>query len=477
VAGRQSCYPVRAQFQHFKLVATGRAAVSMPSMVLYLPISFIFALEREFALSPGSLNDQIRIVLAGELTSFLFLHLSAVTLLRKRKNQGQNLYLCIFVWAMTGVIRGYFAEFYATSTLGYESHWDNRIILSAIFATLGLGLSAYTFGYIYEIEIKKSVLLSLNRFISADSKKLNSNQIAMKEEAIITLQQNLIPKVIQLQSVSSGIKRVESSAALALSLQSLEEQAHRLAYQMRVNLDNLESIPNPRSSAVSRRFTSSRVLISFWPTKLSVKLSFLFLSTGGVIVQYGRNSVSGVMTALLSSVLSGIVLFVFDRMLKKPGIPNKRFLYVSAYIAVFAIQVFYASRLMPELFELSQSFSPWYSATKVTFAVFMASSFLSYIEADSALLKEMSDEISNSRESLKLKTGTNEILASINTTTNQGALQGKISGVILALNMILEDEELNKTGMDPALVINSATKLITGSIVEIENLSTREILD
>ena len=42
----------------------------MPSMLLYLPISFIFALEREFALAPGNFSDQLKIVLAGELTSF-----------------------------------------------------------------------------------------------------------------------------------------------------------------------------------------------------------------------------------------------------------------------------------------------------------------------------------------------------------------------------------------------------------------------
>lgn len=468
---------MREQFQHFKLVATGRAAVSMPSMVLYLPISFIFALEREFALSQGSLNDQIKIVLAGEFTSFLFLHLSALTLLRNRGKQGQNLYLCIFVWAMTGVIRGYFAEFYAASVLNYESHWENRIILSAIFSTLGLGLSAYTFGYIYEIETKKSVLLSINRFISADSKKLNASQIAMKEEAIITLQQNLIPKVIQLQSLSSGIKRVESSANLAASLQSLEEQAHRLAYQMRVSLDNLESIPNPRSSALSRRFTSSRVLISFWPTKLSVKLSLLFLSAGGIIVQFGRNSFSGVMTALISTILSGTVLLIFQRLIRKSANPDKHLLYICAYVSIFFVQFFYASQFMPQLFELAQTFSPWYSATKVTFAVFMASFFLSYIEADSALVAEMSAEISNSREKLKSKTGKNEILESINTSTNQGVLQGKISGVILALNMISEDEDSNKPSKDPVNVINRATKLLSDSIKEIENLGTREMLD
>jgi hypothetical protein len=131
---------------------------------------------------------------------------------------------------------------------------------------------------------------------------------------------------------------------------------------------------------------------------------------------------------------------------------------------------------MPQIFDLTQVFNPWYSALKVTYAVFMASFFLSFIESDSELLKEMSDEISKSRLNLKSKSGANEILASLNTSTNQGALQGKISGVILALNMISEDEDSNKTSINPALIINNATKLITDSIADIQNVSIREIL-
>jgi hypothetical protein len=132
---------------------------------------------------------------------------------------------------------------------------------------------------------------------------------------------------------------------------------------------------------------------------------------------------------------------------------------------------------MPQIFDLTEEFNPWYSALKVTFAVFLASFFLSFIEADSVLLKAMSEEISISRENLRSNTGTNNLLSSLNTSTKQGALQGRISGVILALNMISEDEDSNKSSMNPVLVINNATKLLTDSIAEIENVSIRELLD
>ncbi|MSY89226.1 MAG: hypothetical protein F2651_03785 [Actinobacteria bacterium] len=440
-------------------------------MVLYLPLSFLFALEREFVLAPNNLNNQLKIVLAGELTSFLFLHISALTVLKNRKLREQNLFLCLMVWAMTGVIRGFFSEFYAASVLNYQSYTSSRILSSVLFSTLGLAFAAYSFGSIYAIDTKKSALRSLNGFILSENADLNSKQSAMKEEAIVTLQQSLVPKVIQLQHLTSGLKKIDASDALRQSLQSLEGQAHHLAYQMRVNLDKLESIPNPRTGVTSRLFILSKNSLAIWPNKLSVKLSILFLSIGGVIVQIGRNSISGVLSSLFGSVIIGGALLIFERLLQKAKSDLKQFLLISTFISVFAIQYFYASRLVPAIFNLDQPLNPWYSSAKITFAVFLASSFLSFLERDSSILKSMIDQSSSSRELLNLQNNRNEILEAANTSTNQGALQGQISGALLSLNLLTEDEDLNLTRSNAADIINNANILLTNAILEIKKIS------
>jgi hypothetical protein len=449
----------------------------MPSMILYLPISFVFALEREFALAPGMLSNQLKIVLAGELTSFLFLHISSLTLLRNRKVKHQNLFLCIFVWAFTGVIRGFFAEFYATSLLNLDSHASLRILVSVMFSTLGLGFAAYSFGSIYELETKKAALRSLNGFISSENIGLNSEQVAMKEEAIITLQQTLIPKVIQLQRLTAGLKKYELSQPLALALFSLEEQAHRLVYQMRVNLDNLESIPNPRSGVASRIFNSSQITLKLWPNVISVKLSFFFLSIGGVVVQFGRNTTTGALCSLLGSVISVVTLLIFDRISRRDAISRKSFIVTCAYVSIFLLQYLYSSRLVPQLFDLAQPFDPWYPAVKVTFAVYLASLYLSFLKADSLLLQSMSTESMSSREILDLKSSKNEMLDAVNTTTNQGELQGHISGVIMALNLLTKDEDTFLSNRDPSGIINNANLLLSNAIAEIQNLSVKDLLN
>ena len=449
----------------------------MPSMLLYLPISFILALEREFALAPGNFSDQLKIVLAGELTSFLFLHISSLTLLRNRKIKQQSLILCFFVWATTGVIRGFFAEFYATSILGFDSHAALRILVSVLFSTLGLAFAAYSFGSIYELETKKAALRSLNGFISSENIGLNAEQIAKKEEAIITLQQTLIPKVIQLQRLTAGLKKYELSQPLALALFSLEEQAHRLVYQMRVNLDNLESIPNPRSGVVSRIFSSSRTTLNFWPNLISVKLSFSILLIGGVVVQFGRNTIIGALCSILGSVISVVTLLVFDRISKRTVISRRSLVVACAFLCVYVFHYLYSSRIVPALFDLARPLDPWYSATKVTLGVYFASLFLSFLKADSLLLKTMSNESTNSRVILDLKSSKNELLDVVNTTTNQGELQGHISGVIMALNLLTKDEDTFLSSKDPSGIINNANTLLSNAIAEIQNLSVKDLLN
>jgi len=462
---------MKAWFKNFKLLATGRSAVSLPSMLLYLPISFIFALEREFLIAPNNFNNQLRIVLAGELTSFLFLHLSALTVLRNRRYREQNFFLCLAVWASTGVIRGISSEYYAASILDYPSYAASRILSSVLFSTLGLAFAAYSFGSIYASETKKSALRSLNGFILSENADLNLKHNVTKEDAIVTLQKSLVPKVIQLQNLTSGLRKVDKSAALQQPLQLLEEQAKQLAYQMRVNLDKLESIPNPRPGVTSRLQESSKNTLVMWPTRISINLSILFLSFGGVIVQIGRNSISGILSSLLGSTIIAAVVVYFEKLFRKIRGDLKQFVILITLLGVFATQYFYASQVVPLVFNLAQPQDALYSSAKVTFSVFLASSFVSYLDRDFSILQSMSEKSSSSRNVLNSKNDKIDSLVAVNTSTNQGALQGQISGVLLSLNLLTKDEDLNLTSANRAEIIDGANIVLGNAILEIKKLT------
>ena len=72
---------------------------------------------------------------------------------------------------------------------------------------------------------------------------------------------------------------------------------------------------------------------------------------------------------------------------------------------------------------------------------------------------------------LNVKSERNEILESVNTLTNQGALQGQISGVLLSLNLLTKDEDLNSTKVNAVEIIENANILLAKAINEITKLS------
>jgi hypothetical protein len=168
---------------------------------------------------------------------------------------------------------------------------------------------------------------------------------------------------------------------------------------------------------------------------------------------------------------------LFESISKRAKISQKSFIFAFAYLSIFALQYLYASQLVPRIFDLIQPFDPLYSAARVIFAVYLASLLLSFLETDSLLLQSMSTESTNSREILDLKSSKNEMLEAVNLTTNQGALQGHISGVILALNLLSKDEDTHVFGKDPSGIINNANTLLSNAIAEIQNLSIRELLN
>ena len=89
----------------------------------------------------------------------------------------------------------------------------------------------------------------------------------------------------------------------------------------------------------------------------------------------------------------------------------------------------------------------------------------------------MGNESTSSRENLDIKSGKNELLEAVNTTTNQGELQGHISGVILALNLLAKDENSQIFRTNLAAMIDNANTMLSNAIAEIQNLSVKELLN
>ena len=138
-------------FQNFLTATTGRWAISLPSVAIFLPFSFLYSLERESMLNVGAFRTQLMIVTAGELAGLLYIFLAQAVLLSSRKERTQSFMLCIFVWSSSGIVSGLVSDFYGRYTLGTESHLLIRIVNSSFTSGLGLGILAYCFGSFYSL--------------------------------------------------------------------------------------------------------------------------------------------------------------------------------------------------------------------------------------------------------------------------------------------------------------------------------------
>lgn len=133
-------------FENFVTVATGRWAISLPSVALSIPFMMIFSLERENALNAGSFGTQLMVVTGGTLASIFYLFIAQATLLSSRKERKQPLSLCLFIWFSSGVVGGLVSEFYGHYTLRVGSDLVMRVANSFFVSGFALGLVAYWFG-------------------------------------------------------------------------------------------------------------------------------------------------------------------------------------------------------------------------------------------------------------------------------------------------------------------------------------------
>jgi hypothetical protein len=83
----------------------------------------------------------------------------------------------------------------------------------------------------------------------------------------------------------------------------------------------------------------------------------------------------------------------------------------------------------------------------------------------------MSEKSSISRDVLNSNNDRIDTLEAVNISTNQGALQGQISGVLLSLNLLTKDEDMNLTRGNTAEIIDGANILLGNAILEIKKLS------
>jgi hypothetical protein len=470
VAGRQSGNQVKAFYINFVNVATGRWAISLPSVTTALPFCFFFALEREGSLDTGSLGTHLMIVSAGQLTSVLYIFIAQAVLLSSRNERKQNLFICIFVWFSAGLVAGIVSDLYAYYVLNGESYLLNRVTSSLFTTGLALGLVAYWFGTLHKVRVERDALEALENLLAVDTSKLNEDQLNARTSAIETLKGTLLPRVLQLQNLTSGLQQYGSSESLTAALRELDLQAQELLNSLKSNLSLLGNSSSILNATARDKFSTVKLMSGPFPRELSVGTSFILLSLGALIGQSSRNGLLGSFVGILSSLLISTLLFLLISLGKRVNLLRTGWFNFASFLAVYIVQYLFALSTQAAL---ENPYAPWYSSLKVICGVYLASMISTLLREQRTSLAKLGSDGAIRRAQIARMSTSNENIKELTTSTVFGVIQGQISGVIMALNVLTDNRGLATSKRDLSKFIEDTNLLLGQAIQEIQQVGLK----
>lgn len=458
---------MNSYIQNFRYAATGRWAFSIRTyLVLVFPFGFLTSIERELIFNEVTQARAAMIALAGELAGFLYLYLAQRLLLKERVKTLQPIWRCAFVWASTGVVRGLGVGIYAHWAFGYDLELIKRIPPAFSYTTIVMTLAAFYFGYIDRKRTELKAINSLDLLLAQDEVGLLAEDYKQRLEAQRMLERHLLPQVQSLQSgIESALHKSEGSDS-ATDLKALYEQSVKI-YQ------ELENERNLLSGAADKPSEVRALDVSYWsaitPKILSVRLTIILYSLGVFTGQFPRNGLEGVKAGLLGLVPLIALLIPFSQIIKRSKLP-KALLFGSAFCLAFAASYFYTLSHAALGFDLTYPYIPWYSALKTVYGLYLASVIASLL-VDVSKTREAATKYSlQSNEKIQNLVNRSDAMAWSIFEGRFGTLQGKISGITMALHLIGSETMGNISNERKVELLKDANKLLGQSLSEIKNL-------
>ena len=459
---------MRNALERFRVAATGRWSVSIRSYILTIPFAFAIEIERENLLNPGDFTRSLAICVAGELASYLYIFIAQATLLKHRKERLQRLSVCVFVWFSTGAVKGIFFIIYADWAYGYEVDPLVRILPSTTFSGISLALLAFYFGTIDRRRIESKALNSLDDFLAVDQGLKIANDAEARMNSIRVLQETLIPQIVKLEgTLSSASPEIAETKTLFTSLSRQSKQlAEMIEFQSQV-------IARSRAKAPKGRRSSREISLfqGFIPKVISVRLTIIVVVLGMAAGQITRNGAFGVASGLVGAAVLGIVVLSLRKFSKKLSGRKLNYLITASFPIVFLTQMIYVSNLSRIGFNLENPYMPVYSAMKTVYGFYLASIIASLVVDTLDEFKYSAAEHENMRLSIANLDLEQEALASHLFATRFGTIQGKITGVTMALQIITNQPSKSLSTEKIKEILSGAVKLLSDVRTEITALN------
>ena len=460
---------MKEAFTRFKYASTGRWAVSIRTYsAIIFPFGFLTSIEREQLFHSIGIAQAATIAFAGEITACLYIYILQATLLRGRYEKLQPLSRCAFVWVSAGVVRGFFTVCYGFWVYDLALNFQSRIVPSTLYTAFAMIAAAFYFGTIERKRIEIQAMNSLGKVLSQEQKELSGIQKDLSTQFSEVLDRELLPQ--------AEVLRDQISQALALQPQSehnhIFDELQIKGKELSSALENqFEKFMGAKSKTITNSFEEEH--FSYWfaliPITVSIRLTFILLLLGSTSAQFQRNGVQGVLSGILLTFIVVAYLLPFSFLFKRTNF-SRIILLTTSFGGVFLLQYFYVVMQSKILTSFELPFQPWYAGLKTVYGVYLASIIASLMIQISYSHKGVVEGSLNLEKGIQSLTKSNLGLESSNFEARYGALQGKITGVTIALHLLNSKSLGEISDSRKQELLFNANSLLTQSIASIKNL-------
>ena len=456
-------------FTRFRYASTGRWAVSIRtySAIIY-PFGFLTSIEREQLFHTIGIAQAATIAFAGEIAACLYIYILQATLLRGRYEQLQPLRRCAFVWVSAGVVRGFFTACYGFWVYGFALNFSSRIVPSTFYTAFAMMVAAFYFGSIERKRIEIQAMNSLGKVLSQEQNELSGIQKDLSAQFSEVLDKELLPQAEVLRDQISQALISQPQSENNHIFEELQIKGNELSSALEIQL---EKFIGAKSKTNTEPFEEAQ--FSYWfaliPRTVSIRLTFILLLLGSASGQFPRNGLGGVLSGILATFIIVAYLLPFSFLFKRTNF-SRVILLTASFGGVFLLQYFYVIMQSTVLTSLERPFEPWYAGLKTMYGVYLASVIASLMIQIGYSHKGVVEGSLNLQKGIQSLTKNNSGLESSNFEARYGVLQGKITGVTIALHLLNSKSlgEISESRKQELLF--NANSLLTQSIASIKNL-------
>ena len=427
----------------FRYAATGRWAVSIRTYTpIVMPFGFLTSIEREQTFNNTSITQAVVIAVGGELACALYIFIMQNVLLGNRYQRLQPLWRCLLVWFGAGFVRGFFTACNANWSFGYEFELINRVFPSMTFTGLAMALVAFFFGSIERKRIEIKALNSLDQILQTDQESLVKAEKAQKVIAQQVFQNQIRPQIKSLIDGINELLKESQNQTDSATLDTLYQQSIAVANSLQFQKEKLKN-----QQVMHSQSSKNQNPYSYWgallPRTLSVRITFITLLLGSFSGQYSRNGIEGVKAGFIGTVIVTAYIFPLAQIVKR-DMRFKSVAYFLGYMGAFVLQAAYTLIQPKLLIVLDNPYAPWYSAIKTTYGLYIASVIASMLVLVQGGFKNLIESGAQLEKNVEILNFQNLALEQSITESQFGTLQGKISGVCMAIHIMSSMEAIDQ---------------------------------